>query len=197
MKIRNVISVLVFILISVNPLLAQNKGEAMKLQKVVWFGVDFTNARFTLVEEAPEMIVNQYLKAINSLVMQEPEKFNIKKYFAKSEVIYSIDIALESNSKIDPSRLVIKDGYKLAPEEIGSMIKKYRNDENSGLGLVFIAENLNKITQTGSYYVCFFDIASKEIIDSKRMEAKAAGFGFRNYWAGSVYNIMKAWSSNK
>jgi hypothetical protein len=63
--------------------------------------------------------------------------------------------------------------------------------------LIFIAENLNKSAQTGSYYVCFFDLATKEIIDSRRIVGKAVGIGFRNYWAGSVYNCMKAWSEEK
>jgi len=29
------------------------------------------------------------------------------------------------------------------------------------------------------------------------MTGKAAGFGFRNYWAGSVYNVMKNWAASK
>ena len=194
MKTKKLINVFILILMSVNFMFAQNKGEAMKLQNVTWFGVDFTNAKFTLVTEDPAIIVDQYLKAINSLIIQEPEKFDIKKYFMKSEVTYSINSALENNSKIDPTRLVINDEYKLAPEEIRNVIKKYQNENKSGLGLIFIAENLNKISQTGSYYVCFFDIATKEIIDSRRMEGKAAGFGFRNYWAGSIYNVMKTWA---
>ncbi len=59
--------------------------------------------------------------------------------------------------------------------------------------LLFVAENLHKVDQTGSYYVVFFDMASKEIIDSEHKVGKASGIGFRNYWAGSIYNVMKAW----
>jgi hypothetical protein len=62
------------------------------------------------------------------------------------------------------------------------------------MGLVFVAENLNKITQMGSYWVCFFDLGTKEIIDMQLKTGKAAGFGFRNYWAGSAFNVMKNWS---
>jgi len=34
----------------------------------------------------------------------------------------------------------------------------------------------------------------KEIIDSRRIVGLAKGFGFRNYWAGSIYNVMKTWA---
>jgi hypothetical protein len=56
-----------------------------------------------------------------------------------------------------------------------------------------VAENLHKVKQTGSYYVVFFNQETKEIVDAQRFEAKAVGIGFRNYWAGSVFNIMKIW----
>jgi hypothetical protein len=73
-------------------------------------------------------------------------------------------------------------------KEIGSYAAK-----GPGLGLVFVAVNMNKPAQTGSYWVCFFDTATREIVDAKKVTAKAGGIGFRNYWAASVYNIMKNW----
>ena len=71
------------------------------------------------------------------------------------------------------------------------VISSYDTKGKTGIGLVFVAENLNKVEQIGSYYVVFFDMASKEIIDSERKVGKASGIGFRNYWAGSIFNVMK------
>jgi hypothetical protein len=76
---------------------------------------------------------------------------------------------------------------------VKGVIAKYDTKGKSGLGLIFVAENLHKVTQTGSYYVVFFDQETKEIVDAKQYVAKAVGIGFRNYWAGSIYNIMKIW----
>jgi len=197
MKTKRFLQAIVLLLLILGSASAQDKAKALSQPAVVWFGIDFTGAKFTSVTEDPAVIVNQYLNAINSLIIMESPKFYIKKYFKKSEVTNSIDIVNSSNSGIDPKTLVITEEYKIGQDDIKKIISKYKTSDNKGTGLVFIAENLNKITQTGSFYVCFFDIASNDIIDCERMTGKAAGFGFRNYWAGSVFNVMKGWASAK
>ena len=175
-------------------LLAQDKARVMNEKTITWYGIDFTIGRFTSVTEDPAVVVSQYLKAINSVILAEPEKYNLKTFFSKTEVIPGVDQVNENNAKIDPGTLVITDKHEVSLDDVKKVIKSYNTEGKTGMGLVFIAENLNKISQTGSFYVCFFDLANGEVIDAKRMSAKAAGFGFRNYWAGSAYNVMKAWS---
>ena len=173
---------------------SQDSKIPTSFDKVVWFGVDFTAAKCTLVTEDPSVIVNQYLKEINSIILTEQEKYNIKGHFKINELTYNVDLANEFNQKIDPSTFVITTEHKIDIEKVREVIRKYEPKENSGTGLIFVAENLNKVTKQGSYYVCFFDIKTKEIIGYKRMSGGVTGFGFRNYWARSIYNIMLAWN---
>jgi hypothetical protein len=172
---------------------AQDKKKAIDEKNITWFGVDFTLARFTLVTEDPAAIVSTSLKAINTLILAEPDKYNLKKFFSKSEVTPDVDMVNERNSKIDPTILVIPDKNTIAPEDVKKVISSYDTKGKTGTGLVFVAENLHKVEEVGSYYVVFFDMTSKEIIDSERKVGKANGIGFRNYWTGSVYNVMKTW----
>ena len=65
--------------------------------------MDFTLARFTLVTEDPAAIVSTSLKAINTLILAEPDKYNLKKFFSKSEVTPDMEMVNERNSKIDPT----------------------------------------------------------------------------------------------
>jgi hypothetical protein len=185
---------LLFIFGLINSSFSQDKKSSLHFEKVIWFGIDFTAARFTLVPENPSEIVNKYLKELNLLILSEPDKYNIKNYFNIKEVTNNIDLVNEFNSKIDPSNLVIYDAYKIDIERVKEVIKKYEVKDNSGTGLIFVAENLNKVSNNGSYYVCFFDIKTKEILDFKRMFGAVGGFGFRNYWARSVYNVMMYWN---
>ncbi len=172
---------------------AQDKKKAVAEKNITWLGVDFTLARFTLVTEDPAAIVSTSLKAINNLILAEPDKYDLKKFFSKSEVTPDIEMVNERNSKIDPTILVVPDKYTITPDDVKKVIGGYDTKGKTGTGLVFVAENLHKVDQTGSYYVVFFDMASKEIVDSERKVGKASGIGFRNYWTGSVYNVMKAW----
>jgi|WetSurSiteA1Bulk_404760.scaffolds.fasta_scaffold00095_5 hypothetical protein len=193
MKTRFLISVLLISFCLVNATLAQDKAKAKSEKAIVWYGIDFTMAKFTLVTEDPATIVNQYLAAINTLIQMEPEKYDLKKWFNKTEAAIELDQVNARNSKIDAGSLVISDEHSISLDDAKSVIAKYDTKGKAGLGLIFVAENLNKVKQTGSFYVCFFDQATKEIVDAQRYEAKAVGIGFRNYWAGSVYNIMKIW----
>jgi len=193
MKINVLFTILLLFITSGICSFSQDRSKVMAEKSLTWYGVDFSIGKFTLVTEDPAVIVNQYLKAINNLIMEEPEKFNLGTFFNKTEVTNDLEQVTERNDKIDPSTFVISNEHKITLDDVKAEIKKYNTKGKSGMGLVFIAENLNKTTQTGSYYVCFFDIATKEIIDASQMTGKAAGFGFRNYWTGSVYNIMKVW----
>jgi hypothetical protein len=172
---------------------AHDKTKAKSAKSITWYGIDFTSSKFTLVTEDPAVIVNQYLKSINTLIQAEPEKFDLRKWFNKTEVSYDLEQAIKNNEKINPENIVTSNDHSITTEDAKAVVAHYKTSGKSGLGLIFIAENLNKVKQTGSYYVCFFDEATKEIIDINRYEAKAVGIGFRNYWAGSVYNVMKIW----
>jgi hypothetical protein len=132
------------------------------------------------------------MKAINTLTITETEKYNFKTFFNKSEVSNDLDPVKARNAAIDPANLVIADAHEITLDDVKKEIRDLQT-KGEGLGVVFVAENLNKSTQTGSYWVCFFDKSTHEIVDAKRMIGKAAGIGFRNYWAGSVYNILKTW----
>ncbi len=184
-----VLMTLVFVVTS----LAQDRDKAREEKAIVWYGIDFTQAKFTLVTDDPSTIVNQYMKSINQLVQMEPAKFDLKKFFKKTETAIDLEQVNEFNSKLSPESIISSDEHKISPDEVKAALAKYKSTGKPGLGLIFIAENLNKAKQTGSYYVVFFDQESREIIDAKRYEQKAVGIGFRNYWAGSVYNIMKIW----
>jgi hypothetical protein len=172
---------------------AQDKKKAIDEKSVTWLGIDYSMARFTLVTEDPTQIVNQYLGAINALIIAEAEKYDLKKFFHKTEVTTYLDLVNERNSKIDPTLLVVPDAYKFSADDAKKIISEYKLPGKTGMGLVFIAENLNKSNQYGSYYVVFFDMASKQIIDMEEKEGKAVGIGFRNYWTGSALAVMKSW----
>lgn len=187
------LTLLITIGISTTSLCLKNK-ETADIKTVIWLGVDFTAVKFTLATENPEVIVNQYIKSINTLIITEQTKFDFKKFFKLSEVTNDIDLVNEFNSKIDPSKLVINNDYTFEMDKVKEVIKRYDVKDKTGTGLIFVAENLNKATKTGSYYVCFFDLKTKEIIDCKKKSGPVSGIGFRNYWASSIYAIMKNWT---
>jgi hypothetical protein len=185
------------VIICMNNVISQDKEKAKNEQTITWYGIDFTRAKFTLVTEEPSLIVNQYLKSINQLVQMEPEKYDLKKWFNKTETSVDLVPVTERNATINPETIVSNDAHSITEDDVKEVVANYKNSGKPGLGLLFVAENLNKPLESASHYVVFFNQETGEIVDSRRFEVKPSGIGFRNYWASTVYNIMKIWLKSK
>ena len=81
--------------------------------------------------------------------------------------------------------------YPLSKEQIKAAINALPIQKTPGVGMVFIAQFLDKSNNRGTYEVVFFNTETKEIIEEWITDGKARGFGLRNYWAGSIYSALK------
>ena len=77
---------------------------------------------------------------------------------------------------------------------MNALIAKYPDSDDESIGLVFVAEQMSKKDIIGTYYVTFFNLKTREVLTTCRQYGKAGGFGMRNYWAATIYNLMKNWS---
>jgi len=107
-------------------------------------------------------------------------------------VFYNFDQVQKNNDGIDESKMLTTAFENILSE---NDIKQIINElpENDKPGLIFIGEMMNKATFQGTFRVLLFNGTTKDIISSKRVSGKAAGFGVRNFWAGALYRILKSW----
>jgi len=40
--------------------------------------------------------------------------------------------------------------------------------------------------------VTFFDIQTKQVLLTEKIDGKAGGYGFRNFWEGAYFKVMKS-----
>jgi hypothetical protein len=81
--------------------------------------------------------------------------------------------------------------YHLEEETIFEIVNDYNPETQTGVGVVFIMESFNKEEEKGHMWVVFFDIPTKEVLLMEKMSGAAGGFGWRNYWARTYYNVLK------
>ena len=180
---------------------AQDADMVFTSNSMTWFGFDYSEAYFIGTEgfTNPDDIKSRYFDSWNNLILNEPGKFDIGKFFYKDEVENDLSVVSKRNAGVDINNRVINDLSEAVPldeNKVRKMINEFEfGGSPEGLGLVFIVESYNKISATGTYYVTFFDISTRKVLLIKRMEGKAKGFGVRNYWVGSYYAVMK--SANK
>ena len=195
---------------------AQNTAKDVFIKdEIVWFGLDFSKARLIGQFDqgagaAPATggdIKNKYVSGWNGVVVNETEKYDLKKTFRKTNVFKDLSVVDKSNAKIDPDNIITYNDYKFtnADAVIEEIIKGYEKGEKAeGIGVVFIVEYFSKGEKDASVYVTFFDIASKKVLFREHMIGKAGGFGLRNYWAKCFLEILKqidsstykAWKKN-
>jgi hypothetical protein len=165
-----------------------NTSDIFKGNEITWYGLDFSNVRLigAIGFKNPEKIKSYYFDAWNSLIIYETNKYKLDKFFHKESVENYLNIVTDRNTLPNLDELVIETEYSFGAEEVMRMISEYDSGEKEGIGLVFILESLNKYKERAIIWVTFFDIQTKQVLLTERLEGKAGGYGFRNFWAGAT-----------
>jgi len=155
---------------------------------LVWCGLDYSKVKMIGTSDFlhPEAIFPAMLNTWNGLFMTEmlpqlekmtsPVKTDLKAVEAANQKASANQIEREdgtADEKVKPSHITDAD--------IAKMVKNYDLKYKQGIGLVFIMDRLVKAQETGCLYVVYFDVASRKVISSERVVAKAGGIGFRNF----------------
>ena len=166
----------------------QVKSALKDIQSIKFYGVDYSQAKVFGADESPI----QFKDAINELFITEAKKYNVEKQLKKEVTEISLDAVNQVNENINVAELMTtKREYSLSKEQIKAAIEALPIQKTPGVGMVFIAQFLDKSNARGTYEVVFFNTETKEIIEEWITDGKARGFGLRNYWAGSIYSALK------
>lgn len=170
----------------------QGKKQVQHPSPVIFYGVDFSQAKALGAEETGEQF-KQAFERINYLFIAEAKKYDVGKRLKIEVTETSLDAVNEINKAINSGELMTTNSqYTLDDAQIANAIKALpivSQDEKTGL--VLLAVLLDKTKKKGSYQIVFFNTKTKEIISDKSVSGNAGGFGLRNYWAASVLNAIK------
>lgn len=168
--------------------------EVEDLESIVFYGVDFSNAKVYGSADSPTEFKKAF-QEINLLFITEKAKYNVSSSFEKRDVLCNFNLVNELNSNIKKSDIISNvKVYSLSKIQLESIVKSYNIAEPKGVGLIFIAERLDKEDKVGYFHVVFFDEKTKEILYSRMVYGKAGGFGLKSFWASSICKFMKEWT---
>lgn len=167
--------------------------------KVTWLGIDYSQVKligdfnqFSGAGEATAAeIRDKYFNDWNNLVARETKKYDVAKYFKQKDVTYNTDFFNTRNSKADVKNMEVSSDPNYTLEDIKKIVKSYNFGKMNGIAILFVAESLNRNTEKGTFHIVIVNTETKEILIHERALGKPGGFGLRNYWAASYYNIFK------
>lgn len=166
---------------------------------VTWYGIDYSHAKIVgyvsqfgmKVPVTEEDIRDRYYAEWNYLILDEPEKFNIAEMIYRESVVKDISMVKQLNAAVATDSIEAKITPYYTPKEIQNFVSAYPIKDKAGIGLIFIAESMNKVKIEAYYHVVFFKMDTKEILLQERIKGVPGGSGTRNYWAGSYYSVME------
>lgn len=167
---------------------------------VTYLGVDFTQARVIgeAVTDANE-IRDRFFSSINNVIVGEPKKYDLAATF-RAQVTSDVDAVKKRNAAINTE--TIKSGNtadfnRLKPADIDKLVKGFDFGGKKGIGLLFVMDGMSKAEAAANVYVTLVDMSSKKVLLTDKVKGKAGGFGFRNYWARTIYEVLKDINDHK
>jgi hypothetical protein len=167
----------------------QSFSQSLSDKTMSFFGVDFTKAKMVGAGFENSEDLKNKIAAWNALFKAEADKYDLYKPLRKDKIDFDFTEAEKRNGGINTAGMVSQSTYTITPDQAEAVAKNYGAGK-TGLGCVFVVESFNKTQESGSIYVVFFDVASKKIILTRKMEEKPGGFGLKNYWAKVIKSTI-------
>jgi hypothetical protein len=163
---------------------------------ITWLGVDYSQAKYVGdLGTVDQYEIRRYFNKINELILNEPEKFDLNRAFHKDNVFVEVDPILDRNDAVKAKEIISRRSsraYRLNNDSVRQIVKSYELPKSlSGIGVVFIAEAIDKNREETAFYVTGFDMQSRSILFIERVIGEAGGFGFRNHWATCIHEVLE------
>jgi hypothetical protein len=162
---------------------------------LTYLGIDFSKARLLDVGNADD-IRNRLYASINNLIIDEPKKFDLKGAFKKSDISSDLSAVTKNNAKVNLNDIISTnqaDFNRLKESDISDIVKALDISGKSGVGVLFVMEAMRKLDKKGdaAIWVTFVDMKTKKVLMTERLEENAkTAFGFRNYWASTIKELI-------
>lgn len=169
---------------------------------ITYLGIDFTQAR-VLGETGTDAtkMRDQYFPSINNTVNTQTNRYDIQEALHTSrDIKRDLNPVTARNRSIAVQQIkstTISDYAHLKASDIDKLIQSYALTGKSGIGLLFVVDGMSKSQKAATVYVVFFNMVTKKILLSERLEGEAGGFGFSNYWVKPFEKILDQISSSK
>lgn len=163
--------------------------------KIVFLGLDFTQAKFIGKDAFQDTykLKTYYLANWNIMLEEEYQKYNLPLLAlnANSYLTETSDLILLNDEIEDIDNRIINGSYSITENEVKKSLKDYKLTQKDGVGVSLVVESFNHPLEKAVYWVTFINLNNGSLLYTERMEAKANGFGTRNFWAGSIADIIK------
>ncbi|MCV9388387.1 hypothetical protein [Reichenbachiella ulvae] len=158
--------------------------QIFETKEITFYGFDFT--QFELVDQKREgQDIKRFMYVWQDFLLKHIDEKRLSKVLEKEQVIFDFTPTLIANRKLLSIDLISIE--ELCPEvdslQIQKSIGSYKLEKDDGIGFVMHPVCFHKANKTVTIFFTFFDISTKEVIWSERIES----------FNGNQYNRVVDW----
>ena len=173
------------------PLSANKRAHAY--HELVWCGIDYTLVKFIgtpdQFKDLPK-IRDYYFRTWNDLILVEKEKYDLRKAFSVKTIHYDMENSSSRSEERSMDGILQTGPYTIDEDQVRGVVSTNIDSSVNQVGALFVMETLNKLEEVSTMWLAVFNMGSGEILYMRRYSGEVGGFGFRNYYAKSYYNVI-------
>lgn len=162
--------------------------------EILWVGINFSKAKFTRDGfNYTQEIMHHYFHEWNLLIINDQKKYDVRMSFRKPMMQYDLSSTTKINKSTRLSNMLTKriDIQDVLNEgQICEYVRTVEYPKTMKYALTFIVESFDTSTKTASIWVVLIKTESNEAVLCEKFLKKPSGFGARNYWARTFYNVF-------
>lgn len=163
-------------------------------KEILWLGINFSKAHFTKKGfDFSQEIMQHYLHDWNLLILNDQKKYDIRMSFRKPVMQYDLSLTTKINKGLKVNHLLtqhidIKD--VLSDEQVKEYCSTLEFPTTSKYALTFLVESFDDSTKMAAIWVVILETESRSVVLCEKFLKQPGGFGTRNYWARTFYNLL-------
>lgn len=168
--------------------------DFLNVKDILWTGIIFSKAHFTKEGlDFTQEIFQHYLHDWNMMIINDQKKYDIRMSFRKPMMQYDLSMATKLNKSMKYLQVIknhIASKYVLSDEQIQEYVSQLDYPKNLKFALSLFVESFDNISKVAAIWVVIVKTESNEVVLCEKFLKTPHGFGTRNYWARTFYNVL-------
>lgn len=168
--------------------------EFLDVKDILWTGIIFSKAHFTRgVLDFTQSVFQRYMHDWNMMIINDQKKYDIRMSFRKPVMQYDLSLATKLNKSMKFTQVVrnrIASKYVLDDEQVREYFSQLEYPKSLKFALSLMVESFDDASKVAAIWVVLVKTETNEVVLCEKFLKVPHGFGIRNYWARTFYNVL-------
>lgn len=168
--------------------------DFLNVKEILWTGINFSKAHFTKKGfDFTQEIFQHYLHDWNLMILNDQKKYDIRMSFRKPIMQYDLSMVTKINKSLKYNHIIrnfINFKDVLTDEQVVAYVSQLEFPKSMEYALSLLVESFDSTSKTASLWIIIAKTATNEAVLCEKFLKVPCGFGTRNYWARTFYNVF-------